>query len=405
MSITVLSGLPGSGKTARLIETVTAARAQGRPAFTFACSDSHWITARMAETGGRLLSRRPGLSCSLDHFVSTRECIAILDRIQPDALVAFEEAHAFDPDIVPHWIEASRRNLEVLIALPSDLQRRRLEGTAFEEARLTITCQRCQNAEAVSFVLLSDLVETLSVCEPCNRQLGAEARQDIRALLERPAAYLGEKQLYQPIELEEYADWIVVRPDSQRRMEIITQVLRDNGLLPDVESRGRVTYLDIGCNTGFFCHHLRKLGFHAEGIDVAEREIKVAKLLDAFVRRDFNVYTHTEALRYLQETRDRQFDVTSAFSVFQWIMVESLDRGIACLEMLFAKTRQCCFLELGYASEPHYQGRLPDQIDREWVRRIMEQRGAFSEVRVFEAREHGLVRDLFVGLKAGAGRS
>jgi SAM-dependent methyltransferase len=263
-------------------------------------------------------------------------------------------------------------------------------------------CQRCHDVEASTYVLLPDRDRTLSICAACEQQLRVVARQDVLDLLTQPAPYLGVKQLYQPIELEEYADWTIVRPDSKRRAEIVTRVLRDGGCLPGGEARGRVTYLDVGCNTGYFCHHLRKLGFHAEGIDAAEREIKVARLLDSFVRRDFNVYTHIDAHRYLHATRDRLVDVTSAFSVFQWMMVESVERGIACLEWLFAKTKQCCFLEMGYASEPGYKGRLPDDIDRAWVRRIMEERGMFSEVRVYEAREHGLMRDLFVGIKARA---
>jgi SAM-dependent methyltransferase len=237
------------------------------------------------------------------------------------------------------------------------------------------------------------------MCAACDQQSRVAARQEILELLEQPAPYLGEKQLYQPIELEEYADWTIVRPDSKRRAEIVTRVLRDGARVPSGEARGRVTYLDVGCNTGYFCHHLRKLGFNAEGIDVAEREIKVARLLDSFVRRDFNVYTNIDAYRYLQDTHERLFDVTSAFSVFQWLMVESLERGIACLERLFAKTKQCCFLEMGYAAEPGYKGRLPDDIDRAWVRRIMDERGMFSEIRVYEAQEHGLMRDLFVGIK------
>ena len=41
--ITILYGLPGSGKSKRLIEQVNAAKAQGRAALTFACSDSPWL--------------------------------------------------------------------------------------------------------------------------------------------------------------------------------------------------------------------------------------------------------------------------------------------------------------------------------------------------------------------------
>jgi hypothetical protein len=96
------------------------------------------------------------------------------------------------------------------------------------------------------------------------------------------------------------------------------------------------------------------------------------------------------------------FDVTSAFAIFQWLMIQTtVERGIRCLEWLFAKTKRLCFLEMGYSTEPQYKERLKANIDRHWVRSIMEEKGNFSEVRIFDAREHGLMfgRDLFVGIR------
>jgi hypothetical protein len=54
---------------------------------------------------------------------------------------------------------------------------------------------------------------------------------------------------------------------------------------------------------------------------------------------------------------------------------------------------------MGYSDEPFYDGKLPLDIDRAWVEERM-QRGAFAEVLVFEAAQHKLQRDLFVGVKA-----
>ena len=59
---------------------------------------------------------------------------------------------------------------------------------------------------------------------------------------------------------------------------------------------------------------------------------------------------------------------------------------------------------MGYSTEPQYKERLKANIDRNWVRSIMEEKGNFSEVRIFDAKEHHLMfgRDLFVGIKNGA---
>src|SRR5881398_1900121 len=136
MSITILRGLPGSGKTLRLIETVNAALAQKKPVLTFACSDSPLLRKHgMIGERNLLASRKPGVTFPLSHFVSPEECATILQRTTPGTLVAFEEAQAFGAAIVPHWIEASSRGLDVLIALPSgsDDQIRHLNGHEYTE--------------------------------------------------------------------------------------------------------------------------------------------------------------------------------------------------------------------------------------------------------------------------------
>jgi SAM-dependent methyltransferase len=384
MSITVISGLPGSGKSAMLIEAVHAAREQGRPVATFACSDSAWLRANDMISARRLLaSRRPGLTCPLDHFVSTDECATILGEIPPGTLAAFEEADAFALNIVPHWIEASLRDVEVLVAHPSDSQIEHLDGKEFEETLLVMRCQRCQIADANTFVWLQDPGKTISTCANCHLEMQRAARRQILELLGQPASCLGEGELHQPVELEELSDWTVVRSDSRRRAEIMARVIREADL-PRNGPRGRRTYLDVGCNTGYFCHALRR-GFQVEGVDENERDVRVARLLESFFRKDFAKYAATDLYTYLRDTQERLFDVTSALSVFEPMIVESLDRGVACLEWLFAKTNRLCFLEMDYSGGPRGDGIPPPDSDRPWVQRIMEERGRFTEVRVFEA--------------------
>src|SRR5262249_49423603 len=135
---------------------------------------------------------------------------------------------------------------------------------------------------------------------------------------------------------------------------------------------------------------------------VVKGDIQAAKILDAYFRFDQTRYVQQDAYAYLEQTQDQLFDVTSAFAVFQWLMIQTtVERGMQCLDWLFAKTLQLCFLESGYSAEPQYKEKLPVHIDCEWVRRVMEERGDFCEVRMFDAKEHGLTfgRDMFVGIK------
>jgi SAM-dependent methyltransferase len=242
----------------------------------------------------------------------------------------------------------------------------------------------------------------MALCSQCSDEMIATARRDLLERLQRQGPHPGEKAIYQPIdELPECAGWKLVRPDSKARVELMVQLIKDSGL-PATVAPNSATYLDVGCNTGYFCDRIRRLGFYTEGVDLVEADIAVAKILDAYFRNGYTRYVVQDAFNYLEQTQDRFFDVTSAFAIFQWVMIQTtVERGIKCLEWFFAKTKQLCFLEMGYSSEPQYRERLKANVDRNWVRSIMEEKGNFAEIRIFDAREHGLMfgRDLFVGIK------
>ncbi len=417
MSLTILTGLPGAGKSARLIEMVNAATRAGRPVLTFACSEAPVLFVNKNYRVLRLLGcRQQGLTCALNHFVTTAECAAVLEQTSPGTLVAFDEAHYFGSEIAPYWTHASRRGLDVVLVQISPAQQLQLKNSDAVETALTMNCQRCQRAAATGYLVLRGLsaetpfkwwpgdAATVSLCAECETEMMKAGRLEIVERLEGQAPYPGEKTIYQPVEIEECKDWRVLRPDSLLRTQLMAKIIAERDVRGN-RVADNVTYLDVGCNTGYFCHFARhELGFTAEGVDVVAPDIAVAQLLDTFVRKENNNFIAADAYDYLRDTQERKFDVTSAFAVFQWLMIQtSVERGVQCLEWLFAKTKQICFLEMGYTAEEQYKGKLPVTIDRAWVWNLMEQKGGFAEIRMLDAKQHGLMfgsRDIFVGIKA-----
>lgn len=416
MPLTLLTGLAGSGKSRRLIETVNAARSQGREVLTFVCSEFPWPTYHGAFlVHRRLVCRQPELpdgpdgdsrrlTCNIDHFVSRGEAAAILAKAEPGALAAVDEGYAFGPAAVKDWAAAADRGVEVLVAAPSDHQVGALKGVEHMTVNLALPCRRCGRSNA-SNVTIDAGGDTLTVCSPCYTELHREAWNTIVSCLRDEHPSPGEEFLYQPVPLPQLSEWKLARWDSLRRAQAMEHVLTELGISP-APSGDPLTYLDVGCNTGLFCDYIAARGYRVKGVDATKRFITVARLLDSFFRRKLRpggegvVYEQANAYEYLEATQQERFDVTSAFAVFQWVMIQRTPRhGLDCIEWLAAKTRRVCFLEMGYSREEMYQGQLEVEIDREWVLSTMQERGGFDDIRVINASPDGLQRDLFVGIK------
>ena len=339
---------------------------------------------------------RAGLFARVDHFVSTARSIDLLENVPAGALLAFDEAQHFGEKIVDSWCAASERGAEILIASPNDAQLKALNRRGYEAERLCLICQVCREQEASAFLCHLDEDRTESVCAECSERLTEDARARVIDRLLHRGPHPGKEWAYQPIELPEFSNWKVVRTDTQERCRLLVDTCAREGL-PNAHS----TYLDVGCNTGLFCYQMSRAGFHATGVDIAAIEIEVARLMSTYFRRDYVTYIFSDAYEYLKTTQDRTFDVTSAFSVFQWMMMQKTpDHGLDAMRWLFKKTRRICILEVGESSEPHYIERIGLRYDSAWMRDFMEMHGGFDRVELIDMKSSKLKRDLLVGFKS-----
>ena len=396
MPITILTGMPGAGKSKRLITTVNHARELGRVTITFCCSDSPVLRSRKGFAKHHLLSSRdPAVITRLDHFVSAKECILLLRDAPAGTLAAFDEAQHFGDTVIQPWLLAAHRGVDLLIASPSNAQLEGLRTRGHRVTQLTMRCQRCREVDAATFLCYLDQDRTESVCNSCLKLLQEEARDEILTRLRAQAPHRGQERIYQPVELAEYQGWQVLRSDSSRRYQVMRRACAEYGL-PGAHS----TYLDLGCNTGFFCYWMTKAGFTSTGVDIVEGDLGVARLLSTFFRRDYVHYVLSDVQEYLRSTVADKFDVASAFSIFQWVMIQTTpQKGIDCMHWLFQKTRRVCFLEMGEYTEAHYVERAGIEYDRDWVYKFMKDHGEFSRIEIANKREFGLKRDLFIGFK------
>lgn len=395
MSMEILIGLPGSGKSERLIGLVQSARDAGQKVQTIVCSDSLILQSRWTLTEKRRISSRSSRHTKLDRFEPTENAVQFLNAAESGWLLAFDEAQYFGSEIVDAWCMASDRGVHILIASPSHGQLELLLQRGHSPTVLTLTCQNCGSKEASDFFCHMDEDRTEAVCGICYEKTKKVAEKKAVHLLEKQAPYPGKKVIYQPVGLPVCEDWEVIREDSERRFEIVRQVCDEVGL-PRRES----SYLDVGCNTGFFCYRMSQAGFLSTGVDVVKEDIEVARLLGAYGRRDYAKYVVSDAYNYLRRTQEIKFDVTSAFSVFQWVMIQkTAQHGLYCMNWLFNKSKFMCVLEMGESTEDHYVKKIGMKYDSRWIRTYMETSGEFEQVKMYEGERHGLKRDLFLGIK------
>ncbi len=185
----------------------------------------------------------------------------------------------------------------------------------------------------------------------------------------------------------------------------MAEVLGDLGIVPNANAVSELLGRRLQHRPLSVTYFARR-GFRAKGVDATERFITVARLLDAFFRRhtrpteEWVLYEQANAYEYLRDTQQERFDVTSAFAILQWVMIQRTpEHGLECIEWLAEKTKRVCFLEMGYTREEMYKDQLAVEIDREWVLAAMRERGGFSDIRVIHAAPDKLQRDLFAGVK------
>ena len=395
MSMEILTGLPGSGKSDYLIRRVQSARETDLKVLTISCCESLILKNRPNLAKYGRIASRSGVFTKLDRFETLENTIRLLKTAESGWLLAFDEAQHFGPDIVSAWLIASDRGVNILIASPSHDQLKLLSKHGYRPTVLTLTCQECGGREASTFFCHMDENRTVAVCDSCHKVMKQTAEEKAICMLRKQTPYPGETIIYQPVELPACDGWKVIREDSERRFQIVKQACSKIGL-PDRES----SYLDVGCNTGFFCYRMSRIGFRSTGVDVTKEDIQLARLLGAYNRRDYARYVVSDAYAYLKETQDIKFDVTSAFSVFQWVMIQnSAQHGLHCMNWMFRKSRYICVLEMGESTEDHYVKRIGMEYDSRWIHTFMEDSEEFDHVEFYDHDKYGIKRDLFIGLK------
>lgn len=397
MTLTVLTGAAGAGKTNEILTIVHAKRDRKERVFFVSCLDGGPVRPGMEKYG--VISSRTGRKANVDfkgHIPEIRDYLR--DNGAEPASFVFDEAHRLGDSFAQDWIALSRAGHEVIVSTPSAPQLEQLKAANADVRRIRRFCDMLADAEATTVIRLPGSDATISVCDSCAALLRKEAIAHLHDRLIATQPSPGTTEIYQPIDgnLPEFADLVPIRADSALRAEIMADFIAKHiGKIGHWEK----TYLDVGCNSGFFCKRMADLGFHAMGIDVAPNDIHMGRVADSYIYNRHLDLQVLDALTWVPESMP-VCDVTSTFSVYQWLFDKhDHDKVLASMRALMDKTRKLFFFEMGYTDEAHYRDRLKLRIDRDWCLKLMRDHGGFSEIVTYDAGWRGLKRDFFVGVK------
>lgn len=397
MTLAVLTGAAGAGKTTEIIRIINNLRARKQRSFLIATLEGG--TIRPALEKYDLINARNGKKARVDFKGTGAEIRGFISaRSTAPTTFLFDEAQRFGKDFAEDWIALSDAGHTVIVSTPSPQQLEQLRAAGAKVTVLRKLCDLMADADATVTIRLPGGEGTISVCNRCAAQLQAYARTNLRERLIATAPFPATNTIYQPIDgsFPEFAELKPIRADSATRAGIMAEFVRKH---MDLQEPGRKTYIDVGCNSGFFCKRMADLGFLATGIDVAANDIQMGRVADSYIYNRHLDLQVRDALTWVpQDMNDH--DVTSTFSVYQWLL-DKHDPDAVCgsLHALMAKTRKLFFFEMGYTEEAHYRDRLAQRIDRDWCMTQMREHGGFAEIVVYGAGWQGLKRDFFVGIK------
>jgi SAM-dependent methyltransferase len=232
---------------------------------------------------------------------------------------------------------------------------------AYRGAKETLTRQKGETYERDSEAVAVRPVKDSScyqVLEGHHRLALAYARgiREVQAVIKQPPVATpvqellldvlwlrGRREIYQPIDVPEVADWVLVRRCTDRFAKIAA-FLREENMMPPV----RGSYLDVACSYGWFVAEMAKIGFDAEGVERDPIAITVGREMYGLRQGQVHRADSVTFLRALQT----KYDVTSCFSLVHHFFMNNFNVSPEeLMHLLDAATGHVMFFDMGQGHE------------------------------------------------------
>jgi 2-polyprenyl-3-methyl-5-hydroxy-6-metoxy-1,4-benzoquinol methylase len=182
----------------------------------------------------------------------------------------------------------------------------------------------------------------------------------------------GRRELYQPIDSPEVADWVLVRRCADRLAKM-TRFLQAEGFMPP---KG-VSYLDVACSYGWFVSEMQKAGFIAAGVERDPFAISVGK--EMYGLRPEQLF-RSDVVTFLRTVQGR-YDVTSCFSLAHHFVLNRLNvTAEDLLHLLDSVTGHVMFFDTGQCHEEFFLGGALAGWDAAHIHQWLKENTTFSRI-------------------------
>ncbi len=206
--------------------------------------------------------------------------------------------------------------------------------------------------------------------------------------------YQSLKDVHQPINMKGFRD--TLRTESEQGDAMYSKLVPANRKCID---RAKIlnsnlpasapklphgkTWLDIGCNVGWFCIEYADR-FAMTGVDFDNDKIKFAKMISERVDADVLFKSEVIDCEYVDEMRE--YDIISAFSMLHLKLIEDKDCAAfwTLLEAICSKVRECFFFEF-----PPHSYSLADVTSVDEFLEKVQLIGKFSNVKIIGMTDAG----------------
>ena len=153
----------------------------------------------------------------------------------------------------------------------------------------------------------------------------------------------GRRELYQPINAPEVADWVLVRRCADRFAKLAAFLRAENMMPPACGS-----YLDVASSYGWFVAEMTKTGFHAEGVERDPIAISVGREMYGLKQGQVHRADSVIFLRALET----KYDVISCFSLVHHFFLNDFSVSPEeLMHLLDAATGRVLFFDMGQGHE------------------------------------------------------